>query len=418
MVLKTIEDNCKSQFDDDLVEDFNNFQTTSSMSSSTTISTEDFNTIEIESTFEICRSGSYTEEPILGENDEFLIDFEMERFLKFLKDKTKQVEKRKEPFSQKEIYAVFQRRIKSELCIETVKKKFQPLLPNAIQTCEFDEETMIRMIYGAGIRIDSVDFWNRFTSKATISLDCYSRLISYSSDSLTLSGTHRSGFTYHWISTPPVTYHRTENKDPNIQEPSPVEFLDVQSSLGSSMKPPILDKPTKLDDPAETRHDCSYSLEEYDSQSRMPRTDAKKSNHKHKYCYEMNSNPRGTVLILSNENFKNMERRVGTKQDEVNLTKLFQKLQYTVICKRNLEAESMLEAIKEFAEMAHTDSIILFLLSHGDGAGSVFGIDDMPVNVMEVSTYLAYHQNLLLKPKWVAVSACRGGLFFGFLFFE
>lgn len=78
----------------------------------------------------------------------------------------------------------------------------------------------------------------------------------------------------------------------------------------------------------------------------------------------------------------------------------------------------MLEAIKEFAEMAHTDSIILFLLSHGDGAGSVFGIDDMPVNVMEVSTYLAYHQNLLLKPKWVAVSACRGGLFFGFLFFE
>ncbi|KAI4885383.1 hypothetical protein NFI96_020334 [Prochilodus magdalenae] len=129
-----------------------------------------------------------------------------------------------------------------------------------------------------------------------------------------------------------------------------------------------------------------------------------------KYYYPLTRRPRGYCLIINNQNFeKPLQERRGTHKDAEALNKIFTKLHFMVQKEQDCDSSNMLEVIKRYAEMDHSemDAFVCCILSHGL-KGTVLGTDGKEVPIRDLTTPFAYCKTLLSKPKLFFIQACQG----------
>ena len=134
-------------------------------------------------------------------------------------------------------------------------------------------------------------------------------------------------------------------------------------------------------------------------------------------CYPMTCRPRGTVLIINNERFKDPSElystRHGSTIDANNLSILFRQLDFHCIIKEDREYQDMIDDIHDFAQLKEDFEInmrILVILSHGDHSNALSSDGyKMPYEwvVRQFNNYNCAH--LRGKPKLFIFPACRGG---------
>ncbi|OXU20628.1 hypothetical protein TSAR_006461 [Trichomalopsis sarcophagae] len=86
--------------------------------------------------------------------------------------------------------------------------------------------------------------------------------------------------------------------------------------------------------------------------------------------YAMRSNPRGLVLMITNIDYKILDKRPSAKYDEDNLTNLFEEMGFRVIKYKNLTGNEIKKKVREFSQMkelARVDSVFVIISSHGSG---------------------------------------------------
>ncbi|KAL7826175.1 hypothetical protein SRHO_G00339130 [Serrasalmus rhombeus] len=130
------------------------------------------------------------------------------------------------------------------------------------------------------------------------------------------------------------------------------------------------------------------------------------------HYYSLTRRPRGYCLIINNYSFENARPlldRKGTDKDEEALTRTFSKLHFEPQNKTDLSSSDMLEIIKEFSEMDHSqmDAFVCCILSHGE-KGAVLGTDGKPVAIRDLTLPFARCRTLLKKPKLFFIQACQG----------
>ncbi|XP_046547505.1 caspase-2-like [Haliotis rubra] len=137
--------------------------------------------------------------------------------------------------------------------------------------------------------------------------------------------------------------------------------------------------------------------------------------------YSMQKQPRGLVLIISNEDFsqarkneeaKNLEDRKGSETDATSLDVLFQQLHFKTVIHKNQTKEGIMKIVQDLQEdlkQEQQECFICFLLSHGTGGG-VFGVDGKVAEVKEITTLFdnEHCKPLAGKPKLFFIQACRG----------
>lgn len=129
-------------------------------------------------------------------------------------------------------------------------------------------------------------------------------------------------------------------------------------------------------------------------------------------CYEMNTKPRGYILIINNENFiGTFEQRSGSSKDATDLKELFWRLGFYCDISNDLTIEQMKTALSSFAKIEDHKNLsccALALMSHGDEK-HIFGIRGEKVPVSELITYFNDQNcpNLKNKPKLFIIQTCR-----------
>ncbi|GMT16776.1 hypothetical protein PFISCL1PPCAC_8073, partial [Pristionchus fissidentatus] len=128
--------------------------------------------------------------------------------------------------------------------------------------------------------------------------------------------------------------------------------------------------------------------------------------------YSNFSSPRGYALIISNERFRTMPERRGTRVDMNALHTLFSSLGYEVQVQENLSSKDLLHSISTFASSSShsfTSSVVLCVLTHGEH-DALFGVDDELVSTHRIlSCFNSINApNLAGKPKIILLQACRG----------
>lgn len=126
------------------------------------------------------------------------------------------------------------------------------------------------------------------------------------------------------------------------------------------------------------------------------------------------------ALLINNVEFKNLSDRTGADKDELSMEVLLKGLGYTVITLRDLSAQGMLAAMRDFAqreEHTESDSSFVVLMSHGDASG-ICGVFDSFENEDEEDVFQADEifnclntpncARLRDKPKIILIQACRG----------
>lgn len=138
------------------------------------------------------------------------------------------------------------------------------------------------------------------------------------------------------------------------------------------------------------------------------------------YTSNEKSNDRTRLaLLINNVEFEYLNDRKGAERDELSMEMLLKGLGYTVVTLRDLTAQGMLVAMRDFAqreEHAHSDSCFVVLMSHGnargiagvskqasDGEDDLFCIDEI-FNCLNTPNC----DGLRDKPKIILIQACRG----------
>ncbi|XP_067255755.1 caspase-23 isoform X1 [Chanodichthys erythropterus] len=126
------------------------------------------------------------------------------------------------------------------------------------------------------------------------------------------------------------------------------------------------------------------------------------------------------ALLINNVEFKYIDDRTGAEKDELKMEMLLNGLGYTVVTLRDLTAQGMLAALRDFAqreEHVQSDSCFVVLMSHGDATG-ICGVFDSLSSDDEEDIFLADEifnclntpncAGLRDKPKIILIQACRG----------
>ncbi|XP_065584388.1 caspase b-like isoform X3 [Artemia franciscana] len=140
-----------------------------------------------------------------------------------------------------------------------------------------------------------------------------------------------------------------------------------------------------------------------------------------KECYPVVLNrPRGHVLIININSFESGNPRLGSEKDVSNLLMLFEKLNFIVTLKLDLNANELRRDVKNFAQREdHKDysCCFVFIMSHGGPLGSnngQWGIvcrDEVIINIeKDVINILSNREakHLIGKPRFIVINACRG----------
>ncbi|CAG2108821.1 unnamed protein product [Medioppia subpectinata] len=130
-------------------------------------------------------------------------------------------------------------------------------------------------------------------------------------------------------------------------------------------------------------------------------------------AYPMTKNPRGYCVIIDNEKFSTMTRRIGTTADTNRLAYVFIQLFFRVIIYRNKTAEEMLKILSDIATdnaLIGHNALAVIILSHGSTEG-IYGTDG--VTVPQNKIFKMFNNKncpqLIFKPKMFFLNACRGG---------
>lgn len=129
--------------------------------------------------------------------------------------------------------------------------------------------------------------------------------------------------------------------------------------------------------------------------------------------YALTHNPRGQCVVFNNEKFLNitLKDRGGTQQDANVLRKVFTHLGFTVVVHNNLTAGDIRRRIEELGRrnFLNDDVLVVCVLSHGE-KGCVFGTDEKPVNLRELTQPFTSGRapTLAGKPKLFFIQACQG----------
>ncbi|XP_057709266.1 caspase-3 isoform X2 [Corythoichthys intestinalis] len=131
--------------------------------------------------------------------------------------------------------------------------------------------------------------------------------------------------------------------------------------------------------------------------------------------YRMTAKKRGICLIINNNDFKNSQKeldtREGTEIDEDSLKKVFRWLNFEVNVRNDCDREQILSLIQELKDTDHSqmDCLVCFVLSHGE-EGSVYGVDGLTVKFEELMEPLngVGCSSLAGKPKLFFIQACQG----------
>jgi len=186
--------------------------------------------------------------------------------------------------------------------------------------------------------------------------------------------------------------------DKNVKVWNAVNYQEDNSrSLANYIQPPVLENNTK---PLEV------NVKKNDGINRQTIGSFK--------AYKMDSNPKGLVLIIDNENFDNevLPTRTGSLVDANNLDILFGQLGFRVTLRRNLPYYDMITEIQKFAakpDHKQGDMAIVAILSHGRH-GLISASDGRE---LETEWVLRQFNNegcpaLTGKPKFFIFQACRG----------
>ncbi|PAA84693.1 hypothetical protein BOX15_Mlig031508g1, partial [Macrostomum lignano] len=142
-----------------------------------------------------------------------------------------------------------------------------------------------------------------------------------------------------------------------------------------------------------------------------------KSKNDWEFTYQLRSNPKGLLLIISNRDFVKKSKRTGTEVDCENLTRVFKNLGYELYRNQvfnDKTAAEMKSLCRDFIlDPRHEslDSCVLCILSHGDQGGVIYGRDDLPATEDELFEHFNSDRcRLHNKPKLVIIQACRGSM--------
>uniref|UniRef100_A0A8B9LQR1 Caspase-1-like n=1 Tax=Astyanax mexicanus TaxID=7994 RepID=A0A8B9LQR1_ASTMX len=124
------------------------------------------------------------------------------------------------------------------------------------------------------------------------------------------------------------------------------------------------------------------------------------------------------ALLINNIKFEYLNDRAGAEIDELSIEKLFEGLGYTLVTLRNLTAQGMDTALRDFSqreEHKQSDSCFVVVMSHGDDTG-ICGISHIDDNHEDIfpTAIIFEHLNtpncagLRDKPKIILIQACRG----------
>ena len=122
-------------------------------------------------------------------------------------------------------------------------------------------------------------------------------------------------------------------------------------------------------------------------------------------------------MVISNEDWigDKSAKRDGTSTDLDAIKKTMEKMNYTVMIKKNLKAAEMKECLSKVGAsigfLSEVDSFICFILSHGNDKG-IEGVDKEHVSIAELTESLESNKCSALKgkPKIFFIQACRGTL--------
>lgn len=129
-------------------------------------------------------------------------------------------------------------------------------------------------------------------------------------------------------------------------------------------------------------------------------------------AYDMNQNPHGTCVIISNYFFTEHRSRKGGEIDLQRLIHLFAHLGYSVEHKKDLKSHEMKEYLCQIANREdhdNADSFVCCILSHGD-KDNIFGSDSQQVDIDDLATPFKGNRccKLAGKPKLFFIQSCRG----------
>ncbi|TRZ25221.1 hypothetical protein HGM15179_001907 [Zosterops borbonicus] len=137
--------------------------------------------------------------------------------------------------------------------------------------------------------------------------------------------------------------------------------------------------------------------------------------------YKMKADPCGHCLILNNVNFSRdsgLSTREGSDIDCEKLERRFRALHFTVLTRRNLNAQEMVLELLKLSRQDHSalDCCIVVILSHGcqtshiQFPGGVYGTDGKPIPIEKIVNYFngSNCPSLRGKPKLFFIQACGG----------
>ena len=129
-------------------------------------------------------------------------------------------------------------------------------------------------------------------------------------------------------------------------------------------------------------------------------------------AYPITSNPRGYCIIINNVQFDSASRRGSTK-DAQELAFLFQyTLGFFVEVYNNLTSEKILVLLRNAQGADHStlSCFVLAILSHGRAYDKIYGTDDKPVLVEDITSSFTGEKCRTLKgkPKIFLLGVCRG----------
>ncbi|XP_028831455.1 caspase-8-like [Denticeps clupeoides] len=122
--------------------------------------------------------------------------------------------------------------------------------------------------------------------------------------------------------------------------------------------------------------------------------------------YNMSSVPRGTCVIINNENFLDGSTRLGSGKDADDLKRVFHKFGFEVKRHDDQTRMQMEQIMKHYCNSATGDCFVCCILSHG-GKKGVLGCDRKHMSISDIIDPFS-GQNLAGRPKAFFIQACRG----------
>ena len=115
----------------------------------------------------------------------------------------------------------------------------------------------------------------------------------------------------------------------------------------------------------------------------------------------MKKESRGQCLIINNEDFKGKQSsRIGSKNDEILLQKLFTLLKFNVRdVERDLDKASILERLKTLGIERDDDAFVLCILTHGKSNDLIVGADGQKIKARYIlfSSFAKENTRIMFK---------------------